>query len=142
MYFSLLVANLGSFCAGCVMGWTAHALPYLQKLPHVVNMTGAYKDTVFGNSSSVLGNISSVDMFLAKNGKAVTAAQASWIASLAPLGALVGALSAGYIANMIGRKKLLLILAAIYLLGWFLIIVAGKSVSDLDNVSCRQIGLM
>ncbi|PNF21446.1 hypothetical protein B7P43_G13563 [Cryptotermes secundus] len=130
-YLAASLANLGSFCAGCVMGWTAHALPYLQKLPHVVNMTGAYKDTVFGNSSSVLGNISSVGMFPAKNGKAteaVTAAEASWIASLAPLGALVGALSAGYIASMIGRKKLLLILAAIYLLGWFLIIVAGKSV--------------
>lgn len=123
------------------MGWTSHALPYLQKLPHTVNMSGAYKDTVIGTSSSVLGNISSVDMFLAKNGtatEAVTAAQASWIASLAPLGALVGALSAGYIANLIGRKKLLLILAVIYLLGWALIIVAGQSVSDLDNVSCRQ----
>jgi MFS family permease len=127
------------------MGWTSHALPYLQKLPHIVNNSDAYNYTVIGSSSSVLGNISGVDMFLGKNETAtdvVTAAEASWIASLAPLGALVGALSAGYVANMIGRKKLLLFLGVLYFLGWCLIIVAEKSVSDLDCVSCRQIGLM
>jgi MFS family permease len=122
------------------MGWTSHALPYLQKLPHFVNKSGAHNYTVIG-SSSLVRNISGVG----KNGTAtggVTAEQASWIASLAPLGALVGVLSAGYVVNIIGRKKLLLILAVLYLLGWSLVIVAGKSVSDLDNVSCRQIGLM
>jgi MFS family permease len=143
IHFSLLLATLGSFCAGTVMGWTSHALPYLQESPHIFNKSDTY--TATGSSSSVLGNISGVDMFLGKNGTAtegLTVTQASWIASLAPLGALMGALSAGYVANTIGRKKLLLILAVLYLLGWSLIIVAGKSVSDFDNVLCRQRGLM
>lgn len=90
----------------------------------------AYNATVIGSSSSVLGNMSDVDVFLGKNVTApegLTETQVSWIASLAPLGALVGALSAGYVANTIGRKKLLLIHGVVYLLGWSLIIVAGKS---------------
>jgi MFS family permease len=127
------------------MGWTSPALPYLQKPPDNFNGSDACNYSVIGNSSSVLGNISGVDVFLGKNGTAtegVTETQASWIASLAPLGALVGALLAGYVANMIGRKKLLLSLAVLYLLGWSLIIIAGKSVSNLENVSCRQTGLM
>ncbi|KDR10229.1 hypothetical protein L798_15728, partial [Zootermopsis nevadensis] len=53
--------------------------------------------------------------------------EASWIGSLAPLGALVGALPAGHVANSIGRKKLLLLLIVPYLVGWSLIFAAGKS---------------
>jgi MFS family permease len=120
------------------MGWTSNALPYLQE-PHLVSKSDAYNYTAIGSSSSLLGNISGVDGTATEG---LTTAQASWIASLAPLGALVGALSAGYVSNTIGRKKLLLILAALYLLGWSLIIVAGKSVSDLENVSRRQIDFM
>jgi MFS family permease len=145
MYFSLLVANLGSVCAGAVMGWTSHALPYLQKPPHIIERSDAYNSTFIERSSSVPGNMSSVDVFLGKKGtitEGLTGTQASWVASLAPLGALVGALSAGYVANTIGRKKLLLGLGVLYLLGWSLIIVAGKRVSDLADVSCRQTGLM
>jgi MFS family permease len=145
MYFSLLVANLGSFCGGCVMGWTSHALPYLQKPLHVES-SDAYNSTVIERFSSLVsGNMSGVDVFLGKKGtttEGLTGMQASWIAALAPLGALAGSLSAGYVANKFGRKKSLLLLGVLYLLGWALIIVAGKSVSDLADISCRQTGLM
>jgi MFS family permease len=112
------------------MGWTSHALPYLQKTSDAVNSSDAYY-TVTGNDP-LLGNVS----VRSETGMVgVTGDQASWIASLAPLGALVGALTAGYVATAIGSKKLLLFLGVVYLLGWSLIIAAGKSVSDLTNVS-------
>jgi MFS family permease len=120
------------------MGWTSHALPYLQNVPDAVNRSNAYY-TDTGSFPAVLEHIS------ARNGTAmegVTGIQASWIASLAPLGALVGALSAGYVARAIGRKKLLLLLAVLYLLGWSLIVGAGSSVSDLGNGSFRQTALL
>jgi SP family facilitated glucose transporter-like MFS transporter 8 len=59
----------------------------------------------------------------------MTTAEESWISSLAALGAVVGTIPAGYVANLIGRKRLLLLLTVPYLLGWFMIIAAGKSVS-------------
>jgi MFS family permease len=130
---------MGSFCGGAVMGWTSYALPYLQNPLADFNRSGAYSYTVVGNFSSALGNIS------AKNETAiegVTGSQASWIASLAPLGALVGAMSAGYVANAIGRKNLLLFLAMVYISGWSIIIAAGRSVSEADNVSYRYKALM
>ena len=52
----------------------------------------------------------------------------SWIVSLAPLGALLGALPAGHIANYIGRKTSLLYLTVPYLIGWGLITGAGDLV--------------
>ena len=71
-------------------------------------------------------------MFLGGNvteTEGMTTTEESWISSLAPLSALVGVLPAGYVANLIGRKRLLLLLTIPYLLGWFLIIVAAKTVS-------------
>jgi SP family facilitated glucose transporter-like MFS transporter 8 len=59
----------------------------------------------------------------------MTITEESWVSSLALLGALVGALPAGYMANLIGRKRLLLLFTKPYLVGWILIIVAAKSVS-------------
>jgi MFS family permease len=114
------------------MGWTSPALPYLHKAPGISNASDYYKYNAIGSPSSVLPNLSDVAVFLGGNvteTEGISTTEESWISSLAPLGALVGALPAGYVANLIGRKRLLLLLTLPYLLGWFLIIVAAKSVS-------------
>ena len=114
------------------MGWTSPALPYLHKAPVVSNATDYYNYTAIGSHFSAVPNLSDVAVFLGGNVteiEGMTKTEESWISSLAPLGALVGALPAGYVANLIGRKRLLLLLALPYLLGWFLIIVAANSVS-------------
>ena len=132
MKFSSFAATLGSVCAGSVMGWTSPALPYLHKAPVISNASDYYNYTAIGSPCSVLPFVSDVAVFLGGNvteTEGTTRTEESWISSLAPLGALVGTLPAGYLANLIGRKKLLLILTIPYLLGWFLIIVAEKSVS-------------
>jgi MFS family permease len=114
------------------MGWTSPALPYLHKAPVVSNASDYYNYTGIGSASSSLPQLRDSAVFLGVNEietEGMTTAEESWISSLAPLGALVGALPAGYAANLIGRKRLLLLLTLPYLLGWFLIIVAAKSVS-------------
>ena len=114
------------------MGWTSPALPYLHKAPVISNASDYYNYTAIRSPCSVLPFVSDVAVFRCGNvteTEGTTRTEESWISSLAPLGALVGTLPAGYLANLIGRKKLLLILTIPYLLGWFLIIVAEKSVS-------------
>jgi len=129
---SFFAATLGTFCAGSVMGWTSPALPYLHKAPIISNVSDYYNYTAIGSPSSVLPVMSDVDVLLGgtvTETEGLTTTEESWISSLAPLGALVGAVPAGYVANLIGRKRLMLLLTIPYLLGWFLIIVAAKSVS-------------
>ena len=114
------------------MGWTSPALPYLHKAPVISNASDYYNYTAIGSPSSSLPVVSDVAVFHGGNvteTEGMTTMEESWISSLAPLGALVGALPAGYVASLIGRKRLLLLLTIPYLLGWFLIIVAEKSVS-------------
>ncbi|XP_069674212.1 facilitated trehalose transporter Tret1-like isoform X1 [Periplaneta americana] len=55
--------------------------------------------------------------------------EASWIGSLAPLGALFGALPSGYLAGRFGRRFLLLLLTVPLSLGWITIILAGQSLA-------------
>ena len=96
-------ATLLAVCVGTVDGWTSPALPFLQQ----------WQGDGFSNNSSH---------------HVVTEDEASWIGSLAPLGALAGAIPAGYLANVIGRRRLLLLLTVPMLVGWVIIIIAQDSV--------------
>ncbi|XP_069674213.1 facilitated trehalose transporter Tret1-like isoform X2 [Periplaneta americana] len=55
--------------------------------------------------------------------------EASWIGSLAPLGAVFGALPSGYLAGRFGRRFLLLLLTVPLSLGWITIILVGQSLA-------------
>lgn len=52
--------------------------------------------------------------------------QGSWVSSLLALGAIGGALPSGAMADRLGRKKSLLLLAAPFLLSWLIILVASQ----------------
>lgn len=54
----------------------------------------------------------------------VTEEEGSWVSSLLAIGAIAGALPSGTLAEKIGRKKALLILAGPFLLSWLIIILA------------------
>jgi SP family facilitated glucose transporter-like MFS transporter 8 len=87
-----------------VDGWTAAGIPHLEQ---------AYNLT---DNITVPG---------------ITYDEGSWIGSLSPLGSLVGAIPAGYLANLLGRRLLMLIMAVPMFLGWVLIVFADKSVSGI-----------
>ncbi|XP_067013939.2 facilitated trehalose transporter Tret1 [Anabrus simplex] len=96
-HLAALSANLATLSGGAAYGWTSPALPHLQrKHPDV--------DHPF----------------------VVTPEEGSWIGALLPLGALFGALPAGFMAEKIGRKKSILLLALPYILGWLCIIFANE----------------
>lgn len=53
----------------------------------------------------------------------------SWVASLAPLGALVGAALSGWMARWAGRKPLILALVLPNVAGWGVLVAASGNVS-------------
>ncbi|KAJ4426302.1 hypothetical protein ANN_27116 [Periplaneta americana] len=59
----------------------------------------------------------------------LTEAQASWVGSLLAVGALLGALPAGWLADAWGRKAFLLSLGLPFLLGWGLVITSALALS-------------
>lgn len=56
----------------------------------------------------------------------ITKDQGSWIGSLCAVGAIVGAIPAGSMADKMGRKKSLLLLSLPFLLSWGLILAATE----------------
>ncbi|XP_011869615.1 PREDICTED: facilitated trehalose transporter Tret1-like isoform X2 [Vollenhovia emeryi] len=56
----------------------------------------------------------------------ITKEQGSWVSSLLALGAIAGAVPSAPMADKLGRKKTLLLLAAPFLLSWVIIIFASK----------------
>jgi SP family facilitated glucose transporter-like MFS transporter 8 len=58
----------------------------------------------------------------------ITPEEGSWIGSLVAVGAIVGAVPAGYFADRFGRKLVILTLSAPFLLSWVLIVVANSVV--------------
>lgn len=56
----------------------------------------------------------------------ITTEEGSWIGSLLALGAILGAVPSGPMADKFGRKRTLLLLAAPFLLSWVIIIFASK----------------
>ncbi|XP_069696650.1 facilitated trehalose transporter Tret1-2 homolog [Periplaneta americana] len=105
-YLAASLATLYAVCVGTVDGWTSPALPYLQE-PRVLHHHNSTNTTLYYT---------------------ITDDEASWIGSLAPLGALLGAIPAGYLANVLGRRLLLLLLVVPLMLGWIIIFVAQDSV--------------
>lgn len=96
---------MSAACAGAVDGWTAAGIPHLEQ-PYNLS-----------DNITVPG---------------ITYDEGSWIGSLSPLGSLVGAIPAGYLANLLGRRLLILLMAAPMLLGWVMIVLANNSVSTVN----------
>lgn len=86
---------------GCVGGWSSSAVPLL--------MAGLATD---------LGGIEQVSV-----------EEASWITSLINLGSLLGSLPAGQMSFYYGRRKFLLMLGVLLIIGWIFIIWNGNNVS-------------
>lgn len=76
-----------------------------------------------GWSSPVLPYFSSDDSFLTN----VSETELSWITSLMPLGAVVGAAPAGKIADLIGRKSAIALTAIPFLISWTILVFFGST---------------
>ncbi|KAJ9579237.1 hypothetical protein L9F63_024653 [Diploptera punctata] len=65
---------------------------------------------------------------LQQNNTAITDEDGSWIGSLGGLGALIGSLPAGLLADRLGRRTVLLGLTLPFLLGWVIVTIGQKNV--------------
>lgn len=96
-YTSAVIASLGAVSIGTVLAWTA---PVLQPLKSM-------NTTIFATP--------------------VTENEGSFIGSLIAIGAIIGALPAGNIADKFGRKPTILALGVPFIISWLLIIVAQST---------------
>lgn len=94
--------SFAAISAGTALGWTS---PVLSQLTPVVE-----NGTTSSNST---------------DGFTITAEEGSWVGSFLAIGAFLGALPAGVLAEKIGRKYTTMSLALPYLLSWALIIFAN-----------------
>jgi len=102
-----IAATMCAFCAGTALAWTGPALPFI---------------TVKENAAAVNGTLAAVNGTLA-----ITEAEGSWVGSLLPVGALLGALPAGYFSNLFGRKLTCASLAIPFVASWLLITYASSA---------------
>jgi len=100
-YIYTIAATMSAFCAGTALAWTGPALPMITANP------------------ALPANIT--------DGFTITEDQGSWVGSLLPVGALLGALPTGYFSNLFGRKLVCASLAAPFVLSWFLITYASSA---------------
>lgn len=77
--------------------------------------------TAMAWTSPVLPQLYQADSWLV-----IDESQGSWVGSLLALGAILGAVPSGPMADRIGRKRSLLLLAAPFLLSWTIIILGTK----------------
>ncbi|XP_046382420.1 facilitated trehalose transporter Tret1-2 homolog [Ischnura elegans] len=96
-YLATIFATFGAMAAGTTLAWTSPALPILKAAASTGN-------GIFG-----------LDL---------TVAEGSWVGSILTLGACIGALPAGPIADQVGRKRLLTATALPFLFSWLLVAVA------------------
>ncbi|XP_043268933.1 facilitated trehalose transporter Tret1-2 homolog [Venturia canescens] len=89
---STLIAGLMAMQAGMTLGWTSPILPYLK----------------------------SEESFLLPG--EVTDTEESWICSLLAVGAILGAVPAGKVADMIGRKSAIIVTSVPFLISWLMLI--------------------
>nr|CAD7449478.1 unnamed protein product [Timema bartmani] len=98
-HLAAVIASLGAMSAGGVLGWSTAVLPYLQE------------SNPSWDGGQPLGRVAAP----------VTNEQGNWLTSLPYLGAVVGSLFSGDLADCFGRRPFLLGCSIPYLLGWLLI---------------------
>lgn len=97
--------SMAATSAGTALGWTS---PVLSQLVPVVD-----------NTTNAATALNSTDGFT------LTSEEGSWVGSFLAIGAFLGALPAGVLAEKIGRKYTTMSLGVPYLLSWALIIFAN-----------------
>ncbi|XP_065214185.1 facilitated trehalose transporter Tret1-2 homolog isoform X4 [Planococcus citri] len=103
-YVCAIIASIGAFVIGTVLAWTSPTL----KLLETENSTA--------------------QLHIAPEKTDENTFQRMWISALTPLGAILGALPAGYFADLLGRKKTMIFFTVPWIVSWALLIF-GTSVA-------------
>ncbi|XP_063236723.1 facilitated trehalose transporter Tret1-like [Bacillus rossius redtenbacheri] len=98
-----LLATLLAMSGGIVMGWSTPAVPYLQTPMPLGD----------GSNATTLP---------------ITDEEGSWLGSLSAIGALVGAAPAGFLSDLVGRKRMLLLFSIPLIASWVMIILVDRNI--------------
>lgn len=85
----------------------------------IVCMSAAAAGTGLSWTSPVNNQLSAPDSIIK-----VTGDQLTWVAAFLPIGAIVGAVPSGILADKLGRKKTAMLIAIPYIISWILIVFA------------------
>ncbi|KAH8251608.1 hypothetical protein KR038_002875 [Drosophila bunnanda] len=125
-YLAALIICLGAVAAGTALAWTSPVLP---KITANVNNTAITNSTI-GNST--IGNLTiangTVPTPLPSDDRLqLTVDQTTWVSSLLAIGAFLGALPTGYIADTIGRRYTAMVMDVPFILAWISISFAQSA---------------
>ncbi|XP_046650285.1 solute carrier family 2, facilitated glucose transporter member 8-like [Daphnia pulicaria] len=105
LFIATIAASWGAFILGSCLGWSSPVQPQLQHIPnatvppHITNEESVWYIKLDDTEMSLVG-------------------------SFVNLGALLGALTGGFLMDTFGRKMVLIFLSLPFVLGWLLIAVA------------------
>lgn len=116
-YLAAVAAAIGAVIAGTILAWTSPALPQLTEKA-VANATNA--SVVNATDTAAFNGTNATDTELR-----LTIEQSSIVSSILAIGALLGALPVGVLAQKIGRKPTILLLTIPFMLHWLLTIFAN-----------------
>ncbi len=106
--YLIKIAAFSAFLLGTTLGWSSPVQPQLQHIS-----AGS-----FYPNDTQLANIWHIDL---------DDDQMSWVGSLLNIGALLGALSGGFLMDKFGRRFVLMMMTAPYIIGWLMISLAVDS---------------
>ncbi|XP_075148729.1 facilitated trehalose transporter Tret1-2 homolog [Haematobia irritans] len=106
-YFAAFVVCLGAVSAGTALAWTSPVLPQISVDPNANTTTSNATD--------------------GSHGLQLTLNQQTWVSSLLAIGAFLGALPTGYIADAIGRRYTAMIMDVPFVLAWTATIFANSA---------------
>ncbi|CAH0401707.1 unnamed protein product [Chilo suppressalis] len=110
-YVAAVAAAIGAVIAGTILAWTSPALPQLIPMPSQSDNTNKTTVNFVNNNGTLINSLGQPADFL--------------LDTKDTIGALIVALPVGYLAQKLGRKPTILLLAVPFMLNWLLIIFAN-----------------
>nr|WAS30608.1 facilitated trehalose transporter-like protein [Apocheima cinerarius] len=134
-YIAAVAAAIGAVIAGTILAWTSPALPQLEPwvpktagndtyCPLVSNDTASNNTVVVNSTLNVNGTIL-VNSLCQKADFLLETKESSLVSSILAIGAAISALPVGVLAQKVGRRPTILILAIPFMLNWLLTIFAN-----------------
>ncbi|CAG9118631.1 unnamed protein product [Plutella xylostella] len=117
-YIAAVAAAIGAVIAGTILAWTSPALPQLEPW-RAPTAPGAPATPALVNSSQLVNSLNQTAPWL------LDTKESSLVSSILAIGAAVGALPTGMLAQRAGRRPTILILAIPFMLSWLLTIFAN-----------------
>ncbi|XP_017082311.1 facilitated trehalose transporter Tret1-2 homolog isoform X2 [Drosophila eugracilis] len=111
-YVAAMIICLGAVAAGTALSWTAPVFDQISAGNVTTNET---------SSSSNISTSTSTE-----NDIRLTESQKTWVSSMLPIGALLGSLPSGYIADTIGRRYTAMVMDVPFILAWISISFANS----------------